>query len=92
MTANKPATPLPWIDRESYVSGDSLIVAKMDRGSFETREQDCAYIVHAANSYPELVAALSQIATQPREGDIPQQVVRMQRIARALLAKLGEAA
>lgn len=35
----------------------------------------------------ELVAALEMIATQKREGDIPQQVVRMQRIARAAIAK-----
>lgn len=32
------------------------------------------------------------IATQKREGDIPQQVVRMQRIARSALAKSKEAA
>jgi len=37
-----------------------------------------------------LLTALEAIATQPREGDIPQQVVRMQRVARAAIAAKKE--
>lgn len=38
-------------------------------------------------AYPEIVKALEAIASQPREGTVPQQVVRLQRIARAALDK-----
>ena len=60
-TKHKPATALPWNVRQGYVSGDSLIIARMERGYYEDREQDAAYIAHACNAYPQLVAALRDL-------------------------------
>ena len=60
----KPATELPWRMSCGAVETESGIpIALMDRewgnGTMPTeRDTNCAYIVHAANLYPELVAAL----------------------------------
>ena len=94
----KPATPLPWLDRRGYVSGDSTIIAKMHRGYFEDREKDAAYIVAACNAFPrlmaeraELVAALQlfaahEVSSMNGCASVPSRFVKE---ARALLAKLG---
>lgn len=54
-------------------------------------EQQAPAMLDAVRKLIEAKDVLTLIATQPREGSVPQQVVRMQRIARALLRKLGEA-
>jgi len=85
----KPATPLPW---ETAVNGEEppqWDVCGADDGDMvadlmnmpKTGEQDAAYIVHACNAYPELVAALKYMSTD-REDCWEK--------ARALLARLGE--
>ena len=72
-----PATPLP--------TGEVSSADLLDLNLPKLQE-----LVRRSDAYQRLVEALAQIADQPREGDIPQQVVRVQRIARALLRELGE--
>ena len=59
----------------------------------ECGTEDAAYIVHACNAYPQLVAALrycaDNVAGCVEERDIPSTVIRDN--ARALLRSLGEA-
>ena len=105
----KPATPLPWecpgTDGEDYVicaspKGKRRTIAHVYRHSDLgiKREENAAYIVHAANSYPELVAALrSMMAECTRYRRLNEQARELQdiegdqiRLARALLARLGE--
>jgi hypothetical protein len=80
-----PATKLPWdLNKEGNIVGDSLIVAKMDRGHFMDREGDAAYIAHAANAYPKLVEALRNAI----RSDKFKAIAEME--AAALLRELGE--
>lgn len=71
MTPNHaPVSPLPW----AQIQGTSLIVVAKDgtawvaqatrhaRGASHRQQQsDAAYIVHAANLYPTLIAALKEL-------------------------------
>jgi hypothetical protein len=90
MTATKPATPLPWTDIDGLHNGivgrsaSSLRVAKEVKFA-----DDRAYIVHAANAYPELVAALRQLVTH-MDAIVPATKQNARDNARSLLAKLGE--
>ena len=65
---NKPATPLPWEkyagdyseiegQRMAVVVGKTCISDALDA----VHQSDAAYIVHAANAYPQLVAALREL-------------------------------
>ena len=103
MTNNHlPVTPLPWTledltpdwegDASYRVKGDGALYSFMadDRYYNSAPEKaDARYIVHAANAYPELVAALraSEIATRmvssPDNTSLPD-------LLRDLLKKLGE--
>jgi hypothetical protein len=88
----QPATALPWEwDREqrdddphpyvpqcSYL-GDTMIALA---DTYEGSRQDCAYVKHAVNAYPRLVAALRYYAI-PGMGDNGDK-------ARAILRELGE--
>jgi len=61
----KPGTELPWSDLFSEVI--------YPQGGNDTDPQDAAYIVHACNAYPKLVAALKAIDWFWTEGgDRPQ--------------------
>lgn len=92
-TNNKPATALPWEYWES-TNADDPAYNRIDGAThagvaniaaWADGAQDAAYIVHAANAYPELVAALRACIhndqNNMRAGSAE---------ARALLAKLGE--
>ena len=103
MTAQKPATALPWELSDQIASdGDRWIKGGDDVGTTVARIEgdDAAYIAHAANAYPALVAALRcavEWETMMREkfGDRypldlrPSPNVRAVD-ARALLRSLGE--
>ena len=101
----KPATPLPWeMTRDSYAvmriwgaDGYDVACTKGD-GSIpiKGRYDNAAYIVHACNAYPELVAALrglnvvyGPLASSMKIGS--ERRLLWER-AFAILAKLGESA
>lgn len=100
-TNHTPATPLPFAANYSETpycvqltarGAQDLVadVCMLNGINYADSMQNAAYLAHAANAYPRLVQAMSMIATLPRDGNIPQQVVRMQRIARTILRELGE--
>lgn len=86
-------TDTPWqlFDSSSVIAVDQhrAIAICSNVGGIDDQQSkaNAAHIVRCVNSHDELVKALELIANQSRDGDIPQQVVRMQRIARAALAK-----
>lgn len=93
---NKPATPLPWRVSPAHA-------AQVQQESGVCRVADCfhadtAYIVHAANAYPELVAALResiqayrlQAIRDSADIEVRDGWAKLEENARALLAKLGE--
>ena len=79
MTANKPATPLPWSispDGRKWIYCDATkdhiflgnAVTKTD-GEDEIAIPNAAYLVHAANAYPKLITALKR-ATMDETVDV----------------------
>lgn len=66
----QPGTPLPWelsnkFARDKVYEGGLLVAnchVESDLRPKTACEQNAAYIAHAANLYPELVAALERIA------------------------------
>lgn len=114
----KPATALPWaVGRDSCTHNrptrfweteiytGTLPVADACGSSQEEAKQDAAYIVHAANAYPELVAALraclqslpvaAEVEAPDRNvveytSDEWDELVRATDVAQSVLAKLGE--
>ena len=71
MTATKPATPLPWesgmVETEPHCVAFYLITQATNIGGWNVAQtlsnkerdaKDAAYIAHAVNAYPRLVAAL----------------------------------
>jgi hypothetical protein len=71
--AKRPATPLPWTEEVAILP---------------EHQQDVIYIVHAANSYPRLMEALSgALDSQECNGHIGVQMVEE---IRTLLRSLGE--
>ena len=79
MTTIKPATPLPWSLTERMTIDANLGAHSFPIGA------NAAYIVHACNAYPELVAELKYALYLERS---KKYAARLQ----ALLAKLGEGA
>jgi hypothetical protein len=63
---HKPPTPLPVELEEGnphcivFADGTSADVSYYENGE-EAGEQHAAYLVHAANAYPKLVAALKEV-------------------------------
>jgi hypothetical protein len=58
----KPATALPWEqDDEAQVCAGNLVVAVSYMRPADVADQNAAYIVHACNAYPKLVAALRAV-------------------------------
>ena len=100
MTANKPATPLPWSAEliglsEMGPNGvDVFDIGPCDKdGAMRVRvatavDDDAAYIVHACNAYPELVAALRNFIG-PQIGRTYSQTMKE---GKDILRKLGEGA
>ena len=104
MTANKPATPLPWSispDGRKWIYCDATkdhiflgnAVTKTD-GDDEIAVPNAAYIAHAANAYPKLVAALREYVNVVESVNNPNsfgvEVRDAGAPARALLRSLGE--
>jgi hypothetical protein len=96
-TKHKPATALPW-QKESPMQGirggegSQHIYTAHASGNYKTREQDAAYIVHAANAYPKLVEALRH-AIKEADGycdDEHGHPANTLDAERALLRELGE--
>ena len=83
----KPATPLPWIVDGDEVTDGTGTVADVFGETSEDREQNAAYIAHAANMYPKLVEAL-QWAVERLDDNYPVAYCEERmRQARALLAE-----
>jgi hypothetical protein len=89
MTKHTPATPLPWHQDEAHVAswiGGGAVPTQIEQTVAEcfanTGLRDAAYIAHAANAYPRLVALAQKARLQadwPLAGE-----------ADALLRSLGE--
>ena len=105
----KPATPLPWTiskygqisengaDEPLSVAGGVSIPGGTHNPQVKVAKENAAYIVHACNAYPELVAALraslDMYAPFQEQDDAEQGAnhgADVLRTARALLARLGE--
>lgn len=93
----RPGTPLPWV-RNKYgkpYSGNECDTIRLREfatamsGDLEDAKQNDAYVFHAANAYPKLVALINDYlytAAAPHKlavGDVDDK-------ARALLRELGE--
>ena len=92
-TKHKPATALPWRDAgdglKAMIRGnDATIVALRHRLLAPVNAQNMSYIAHAANAYPQLVAAL-QAALCASKGDW-QRGIAWDKAAATLLRSLGE--
>ena len=97
MSTKQPATPLPW---QVDAGGDGEIeiwappyrrtLALVGDGLRATSDDttNAAYIAHACNAYPQLVAALRGMAHLAEL--VPGDETPVHRDARTLLAKLGE--
>lgn len=72
-TKHKPATPLPWKYGElsqNIIGQRGQLIAECVEADFD----DAAYISHAANAYPKLVAALrGEYPDQPLYGQWAQE-------------------
>ena len=91
----KPATPLPW---GAFSLNYAQPAGKNVNQTFVNQVEDEQYALHAANAYPELVAALrSMMKDSTFYRRLNEQARNLEysegpliRQARALLAKLGE--
>ena len=115
MTTKQPATPLPWYRNGSShvyntarsaidgVGGEWPVCYATFTEPKDGAPQNAAYIVHAANAYPELVAALRDLNSHashaenqiaglniPGASEYFDEMRASQQHAEALLAKLGE--
>lgn len=96
MTATKPATPLPWhvgaaTALDSVDGQRGIWAGKWGIADVYGQAPNSAYIAHACNAYPELVAALRMVALKGGERDVKDaRFLMVATDARALLAKLGE--
>ena len=103
---NTPATPLPWHidgkyirhDRERDPRGPAIADCDLSHGIGEVGEKDArnaAYIVHAANAYPQLIekarAVLTAWQSVPEDMQVPDEINggQIEELA-ALLHELGE--
>lgn len=99
----KPATALPWDwdsqrtydgDNYPYIPECSFIAGLIGlTGNYEGDSQDCAYVKHACNAYPKLVAALRDVLTwyaSPVNGGFGVAAHSTEVIAADLLRELGE--
>lgn len=85
-----PATPLPWEAKQ--IGRYGRFCALFSKGAFrigkadEFLRDDAAYIVHAVNTYPQLVGALRACCFDPELVGLDQ----CRSNATALLRELGE--
>ena len=87
MTTTKqaaPETPLPWqLDENRFIVRQHFTVA--DCGPEERHHINAAYIVHACNAYPRLLAERAELVAALRLGRSAEDHLARQ----ALLRKLG---
>ena len=90
----KPATPLLWHSEGQRVEGDGnpagTVAETVAREQYGAK--DAAYIVHACNAYPKLVAALRDLACPHDSPPSFTDSLRSLNKARALLRELGKVA
>lgn len=92
---HKPETPLPWAadvnnpnwngDIDSH--GTAVRSVSVARAK---RDQDTAYITHAANAYPKLVEALKRAQQREYNSFEPDNQSNVYKEHAALLTELGE--
>jgi len=59
----KPATPLPWkADGDEVIDTAAGTVADVFGDTSEDRDQNAAYIAHAANLYPEMLDFIDSLS------------------------------
>ena len=100
MTAHKPATPLPFRSEDTTVKyvthGAWHTIARLNDKKYtnEANKENAAYLAHAANAYPKLVAALREYVNVVESVNNPNsfgvEVRDAGAPARALLRSLGE--
>ena len=92
MTAQKPTTPLPFRSEDTTVKcvthGAWHTIARLNDKKYtnEANKENAAYLAHAANAYPKLVAALRRILHNPNAsigGEIRAETI-------GILRELGE--
>lgn len=98
----RPGTPLPWVRREKvdcnygrYSAAMGPVILDPSEGEYAEAcsEDDAAYIAHACNAYPRLVASLKECLALVEsdytgtKGDLSNGVAPR---AAALLTELGE--
>ena len=85
--SHTPATPLPW--RSEH---ERALLRFFNQGNTnENARQNAAYLTHAANAYPRLVAALRAVSVAEVNGPMIH-VTAQTEAAQALLRELGEEA
>lgn len=87
---NKPATPLPWT---SNPDSQNIYSANDRKGAIAMaiNTHDAAYMLHAANAYPKLVAALLALTeTGHTPEDRDEYLRKAHTAADDLLSELGE--
>jgi hypothetical protein len=83
------ALPLEAVPHRDPDEGDAMAVVYCD--TFEHAVQTAAYIEHAANAYPKLVAGLQMMLSAVNQKKLDELVVFATiEKARGLLAELGE--
>ena len=65
MSRATPYTPLPWRSKELWPEGDRIVNLEGVTVAKGLKPQDAAYIVRAANAYPDLLSACEAIAALP---------------------------
>jgi hypothetical protein len=88
MSAHRPGTPLPWRvgDAGHGVFGPPNGKPAPEMVADVRRADNCRFIVHAANAYPKLVAALKDLQACAD----PVRDAKELKATRALLRELGE--
>ena len=95
MTTIKPATPLPLlVTRKDKVAPYSGIYTEDGKQIVHENgaclDEHAQTLVHRANAYPELVAALRYLASKVEDGDDALGTQQGRVIAQDLLRKIGE--
>ena len=98
----KPATPLPWTiskygqisengaDEPLSVAGGVSVPSGTHNPQVVVAKQNAAFIVHACNAYPELVAALRAMKAAHADVADTEEQLQTRHDAFQLLASLGE--
>ena len=99
---HKPATQLPWkpwtkrVHHEIYAANDQIVAeVRQCSGPNGSTHEDAAYIAHACNAYPQLVAALRKLIdcrVNDARGTFTGEFINARLSATTLLRTIGESA